>query len=372
MSLGFCLAGYRPLVGVDRAMSSIQTYEYNLAQFGALGLCSDITERGFLDHLKWLLEARGVRNPDVIISGLPQSSFSVARRRTSGSPDSDKAIYLHVVEAVQRMVPKIVVLETLPAFETADSGANLKDLTDRLNTLGYQIASWKIRAMDYGVPQPRERFYILAGKTGGWLLTPPPITHGKRSGLTPFVTTYESLADLPAPALGGPRIDSSPLRYAVPPASAYQSLMRKLPLVEDAFTLQVDNHVAIPHGAEFVERVAHILPGQHLGDLVRNLAVPSHLKPKKGFNSRCQRPIPDEPCISLTAHCMDELLHYSHHRSITPREAARLQSFPDWFTFLGVRSGHHGSVDQDQYEQIGSATPSLVAKAVAEAIRLAI
>lgn len=93
-----------------------------------------------------------------------------------------------------------------------------------------------------------------------------------------------------------------------------------------------------------------------------------HLFPNTIYGSRNRRLLPDEPSFTVTSHCLDEILHPTLNRAITPREAARLQSFPDWYQFAGPYVQFHGSKEQDKYEQIGDAIPPLLACALAKEI----
>ena len=90
------------------------------------------------------------------------------------------------------------------------------------------------------------------------------------------------------------------------------------------------------------------------------------LFPKTIYGSRNRRLIQNEPSFTVTSHCLDEILHPYLIRAITPREAARLQSFPDWYQFAGPYVQFHGSKEQDKYEQIGDAIPPLLACAIAK------
>ena len=92
------------------------------------------------------------------------------------------------------------------------------------------------------------------------------------------------------------------------------------------------------------------------------------LFPKSIFGSRNRRLLEDEPSFTVTSHCLDEILHPYLNRAITPREAARLQSFPDWYQFAGPYVVFHSSTVQDKYEQIGDAIPPLLAYALARRI----
>lgn len=83
------------------------------------------------------------------------------------------------------------------------------------------------------------------------------------------------------------------------------------------------------------------------------------------YGSRNRRLLWNEPSFTVTSHCLDEILHPVLNRAITPREAARLQSFPDWYQFAGPYVQFHGDKEQDKYEQIGDAIPPLLANAIA-------
>jgi DNA (cytosine-5)-methyltransferase 1 len=93
-----------------------------------------------------------------------------------------------------------------------------------------------------------------------------------------------------------------------------------------------------------------------------------HLFPNTIYGSRNRRLIKTEPSFTVTSHCLDEILHPTLNRAITPREAARLQSFPDWYQFVGPYVQFHGDKEQDKYEQIGDAIPPLLAFALAKSI----
>ena len=87
--------------------------------------------------------------------------------------------------------------------------------------------------------------------------------------------------------------------------------------------------------------------------------------PNTIYGSRNRRLRERERSFTVTSHCLDELLHPTLNRAITPREAARLQSFPDWYQFSGPYVQFHGDREQDRYEQIGDAIPPLLANAIA-------
>ena len=90
--------------------------------------------------------------------------------------------------------------------------------------------------------------------------------------------------------------------------------------------------------------------------------------PKRLYAARNRRLKPNEPSFTVTSHCLDEMVHPKLNRAMTPREIARLQSFPDWYVFKGPYVLFHGDKEQDRYEQIGDAIPPLLAYALAKEI----
>lgn len=387
LSLGFHLAGFVPMAVVEYSSQSLRTYERNLGHPGLRTFCSDMRDPSIPAEIKRHLSDQGVETLDLLTAGLPCETFSVARRKKpTDAQDYRFTLYKDVLRYVEALQPRFVVIENVKQLKTARDGVIFSDLTQRLRELGYQTTDWVLRAVEYGVPQIRERLVILGVQAPLALPKLPPITHchpdevetksaklGRR--LCPWVSIQDALSDLPD--LGEfyvhnerPKETPQTTDYALPldQATDYQKLMR-VGLLRGHIYDRLENHHALRHSPEMVHRLSYIQPGQSLKDLMRNPDVPAKLKPKKAYNIRCRRPFSNQPSYTVTAHCVDELLHYEVDRQITPREAARLQSFPDWFVITGPRCGHHGDAQiQDQYEQMGDAVPPLLAQAVARQV----
>jgi len=136
-------------------------------------------------------------------------------------------------------------------------------------------------------------------------------------------------------------------------------------------------HWAPNHRPATIERLKMVRQGEGLRDLYMRLdeATRSKLQerkviPKKWYIQRFRRLVLAEPSVTVTSHCLDELAHPTDNRLITVREAARLQSFPDWYLFRGGKwINPHGFEPQDKYEQVGDAVPPLLAYRIARALR---
>ncbi len=94
--------------------------------------------------------------------------------------------------------------------------------------------------------------------------------------------------------------------------------------------------------------------------------------PNKLYSSRNRRLRSNEPSYTVTSHCLDEMIHPYKDRQPTPREVARLQAFPDWYSLEGPYVKFHSNPEQDKYEQVGDAIPVLMAKALAVSMRAAL
>ena len=126
-----------------------------------------------------------------------------------------------------------------------------------------------------------------------------------------------------------------------------------------------------------IERLSLIHQGEGLKDLMTRITADELIDlqkrkvlPNKWYIQRNRRLIPSQPSFTVTSHCLDEIVHPWLDRHITIREAARLQSFPDWYSFDGGRRvAPHNDASQDKYEQVGDAVPPLLAYHIAKSIK---
>jgi len=369
LTLGFRLAGFKPLLAIDINHEAMLTYRRNNPD--VIAIEEDIHKVDAERALDRISNKFGDATVDVIVGGPPCEGFSIAGDRDPNDPRN--RLFEELIRFVKVMKPKIVVMENvkgLLSMKDPNGTLTVHRIIKSFNDIGYKVKYKVLNAADYGVPQIRERVFFIATRLDVPILFPEP-THapinartldvflGKRvsNTLKPYVTVWEAIGDLPPLAPGEEKTV-----YEKEPFTDYQRWARK-GVPKDGLR----NHKAVKHRKYMVERFKYIPPGKGLKDVWDR--IPPHLKPKKLYGARCRRLDPNKPAFTVTAHCLDEMIHPYQHRAITPREAARLQSFPDWYVFEGPHVIFHSDPRQDQYEQIGDAVPPLLAKAVAEAVK---
>lgn len=326
LSLGFEQAGYNVLLGIDMWKDALKTYEHNHKN-GKI-LCADLANLTTDD----VENAISHKKVDVIIGGPPCQGFSIAGKRLLD--DDRNKLYKSFVRMVAHFHPTAFVLENVPNILSIGEGvvknAIIKDFSD----LGYNVNTKVLTASDYGVPQNRRRAIFVGIKDGIFDFNIPTVTHK--------VTTSEALSDLPEQSIpdGG--------SYTQEPNCDYQSLMR-------ANTSVVYNHEITTHNQQTVDIISMVPDGGNYKNL------PENLQGTRKVHIAWTRLNSKKPSITIdTGH--RHHFHYKWNRVPTVRESARIQSFPDDFIFLCSRTS--------QYKQVGNAVPPLMAKAIAEQLKI--
>lgn len=311
-----------------------------------------------------ILKATGLKRGelDLLIGGPPCQGFSIIGQREIWDPRNGLIHeYLRVAKELQ---PRCVVIENVTGLATLNKGEILRQIGEAFTEAGYTVDCAELLAAQYGVPQMRWRMFFIAWradqkKRGGF----PQPTHG-RAGIgdlvpnrttTPadsagFVTIEEAIGDLP-------EIDAGELAHAYTrkPKTAFQMAMRA---EADA---ELANHYAARLSKQNMARLRRLKPGQDWRSLPREL-LPKGMQRalRKDHTRRYRRMMWDGIARSIITRFRDpksgEYIHPEQHRTISIREAARIQSFPDWFVFEGSYS--------QQYDQVGNAVPPLLARAV--------
>jgi DNA (cytosine-5)-methyltransferase 1 len=373
-SLGFELAGCTVVGGIEVDSWASETFAHNHKD--ALVITRDIQ----LISDDELRDDFANRRPDILLGGPPCQGFSICRKNSGDPTDPKNSLFVEFLRVAKVLQPDYVIMENVPNIENArtHSGESVIGIIKReLKNLGYRVAHSVLEATDFGIPQIRKRLFIVASVQE--LAKPfPRKTHCVQNGapdlfggsLERCPSLWEAISDLPALKAGeGNNLQD----YSKAPENEYQRMLRE-------GSGHIWNHTAMRHSKRMIERFASMMCGQSVSD------VPEHLRPLKRngngeisgkvYDQNNRRMHPDRPCHTIPASFYANFVHPYQHRNFTPREGARLQSFPDWFVFKGkptvvsqkllAREGRTDETHLCQYNQIGNAVPPLLAKALAD------
>lgn len=338
---------------------------------------------------------------DIVSGGAPCESFSMAGKRIADDERDD--LFSNILRISRTVNSKMILFENVKGIfskqKNGVKGAIFKYICDSFEDKktfpNYNLVSREqddilLKACDYGVPQIRERLFLVAIRSDlkNVEFHYPEKEYGPGRKY-PYVTVKDALFDLPYVASGEETVlYHSPDIYENANQKRFISIVRgegfdskinaKIPqhLIKSGkfSNTSISCHKGPGHVKRKQELLALIPEKETMKTVYERLTKEGkiddyrHLFPRVIYTSRNRRLIDEEPSFTVTSHCLDEILHPTINRAITPREAARLQSFPDWYQFEGPYVQFHGSKEQDKYEQIGDAIPPLLACALAKEI----
>ena len=298
---------------------------------------------------------------------------------------------MELVRAASVLQPEIILMENVPGLlrRRTISGQRVVDLIqNEFELIGYQSDYKILDAADYGVPQHRKRLFFVARRgqsPTGWV---PENTHGSNgmdkqsatengqlrmelSGPSqkPWVTLWEAIGDLPHVDVG----DSAEwYPYDRTVATVYGRWARHC-------AHGVANHAPMRHSPRLVDRFRQVPIGQNGGSAGNQHQPRPRLGAGQHYDQNNRRQDPNKPCATIAASFYANFIHPFLHRNFTPREGARIQSFPDTYTFFGkptvvsdrllAREGRHAERHLCQYNQIGNAVPPLLGAAIGRKLR---
>jgi len=357
LSLGFHGAGFRPLLGTDFDPDASATFNANFP--GVPFVEAPIASLSAKDILKVAGLKRG--ELDTLLGGPPCQAFSVYNHQR-GFHDERSGLFREYLRIVDGLMPKTLVIENVTGMTSLGGGRAVDEIHRSLKAIGFTVEHRILEAEQYGVPQERRRIFFLASRVGpiAW----PEPTHSDRENLLsahllPFVTVEEAIGDLPQLGIGEGTDEAT--RYPERPVCEYQRRMRE-------GSKGVTNHVAPSLGDINLRRMKHIPQGGSWRDIPFSL-LPAGMKRAKrsDHTKRYGRLHPGGLASTILTKCdlhWGAYIHPEQDRTLTVREAARFQSFPDSFRFTGSRV--------EQYRQVGNAVPPLLAEAVALSVREAL
>lgn len=380
LSLGLMRAGWRGLLAIEKDPFAFETLSANFLSEGSrfsYDWPARIATRPW--DIRDLLSTRAEEladltgQVDLLAGGPPCQGFSHAGRRDAR--DSRNFLFEAYLQLVELVRPRLVLLENVLGFKHDFRGSDHPAVTNFAAALAeglsgdYDLATAVLRADDYGVPQARPRFFLVGARrhTGTATLVASffrdlgteAAAFLLANGLPLRPRAKGALSDLESDRNGTiPSPDSKgfdAIGYW-PPRNAYQRAMR-------------DGHRGPPSGTRLARHRPHIR--RRFKELIRysaedslRITVPASIRAAHGLRKATVRVLhPRRPAPTITS-LPDDLLHYSEPRTLTVRETARLQSFPDWFVFKGnyTTGGPQRRRQVPQFTQVANAIPPLLAE----------
>lgn len=333
MSLGAISAGVKVQIAVENDQYASMSYSYNHPDIEVL--TEDIRNVTLADFNK--------RNDQTIVfGGPPCKGFSTSNQRTRTRANPNNWLYKEFLRIIEQIKPDWVLFENVKGIQETEGGEFLECIKESLESYGYTISCGVLNASDFGVPQNRSRLFIIGSLHRIKVDLPAPTV------LKP-ISVIEAIGDLPPLSNGA---SSCKMSYRpVRPSKYAKSLRGELK--------ESHNHLVTRNADYIIKRYRYVPPGGNWED------IPVRLMRNYKDRNECHTGIyhrlhPEEPSKVIGNYRKNMVIHPYEDRGLSVREAARLQSFPDWFVF-------RGSIGFQQ-EQVGNAVPPLLAKAVFNAI----
>lgn len=321
-------------------------------------ICAKIGKDNYKELIRRIKERLNGQKLDIIVGGPPCQAYSyIGRARDSKNMRRDERnfLYRYYVEFLKALKPKIFVFENVPGLETAGRGKYLRDMRRLMKQAGYDTDYKILNAADFGVPQNRKRIILV-----GWSKTL------KLDGYPDFSATERKyvVKDF---FTGLPKIRAG-TGTQIRKFSKQNKLLEKSGIVDPKFGILMD-HVARPNTKQDLEIYRLAVLAKQKGKNMKYNHLPQRLKThnnESGFLDRFKVIDPNiKGAHTIVAHIAKDGHFYIHpdikqNRSLTVREAARLQTFPDDYKFEGERG--------PQFRQVGNAVPPFFAKIIASTV----
>ncbi|MCK4339348.1 MAG: DNA (cytosine-5-)-methyltransferase [Candidatus Cloacimonetes bacterium] len=377
ISYGFVKAGIRPILAVDNYKPACETYSLNIPWIDRKKVINrDIT--GIKnEEIKKLTAYKRV---DILVAGVPCQGFSKVGLKSKPSlreerpPEKEEVnkLFMEVVRWTEILKPSIILLENVPDMGSSkiffkDSNVSVRELLEKnFARLDYSTATVCLNSADFGMPQVRKRLFFIASRG--------KIMPGKfDEELLKFwnelnkVTDKENSLPLKIALQGIPVLNPEEGENAILPLDNYPD-NHDLKTQYEKFVYNnprvIFNHVVRNHNDDDMLIISSLEKGENYKKLVERKPEVIMKRKRKiysitNFHDKFYRLNPEKPCRTIVSHLSKDgnsFIHPFENRSITVREAARVQSFPDNFMFTGSRTA--------QFIQVGNAVPPLLAHIV--------
>lgn len=331
MSLGAEQAGVKILVAVEKDIHAYQTFKHNFPQVKALNI-----------DIQKFSPPQLPANGSIVFGGPPCQGFSTSNQKTRNRLNPKNWMFTEFFRIVEEATPEWVVFENVKGLLETEKGIFLNLISSTLKSLGYSCQVSTLNAKDFGVPQIRNRLFVIGNRRGKKIVFPEGTPQKK-------ITVKDAIWDLPD-IENGANISWLPYNKKYP--SPYAERLRG--------SLEGSYNNLVSQNSEYIlERYKHIPQGGNWK------YIPESLMTNYKDRTRCHTGIYyrlkwQNPSVVIGNFRKNMLIHPSKNRGLSVREAARLQSFPDSFEFKG-------SIGFQQ-QQVGNAVPPLLAQAVFSAI----
>lgn len=339
LSYGFSSFPQYKIVAANEIDKDIAT-AYTLNHPNVIMLNCDIAT---LDR-QILAKAIKTQSIDIIIGGPPCQSYSTIGKRKL---DERANLFLQYKRLLGILQPKAFVFENVVGLLSMDHGRLFRTIHKEFEELGYSLKCKVLNAVDYGVPQYRERV-ILVGFKGKNPYQYPVPTHGV--GKMPYVTLKDAFADLPSLKSG-----QAASEYTSRPSNEFLRFVRQ-------DSVRLTEHIAPKNGIHLLKIMQALREGQSKEDL------PEEIRPKSGYPNTYAKLWWDRPSTTITRNfacpSSSRCIHPHESRAMSIREGARLQSFPDNYQFYGPNT--------TKRLEIGNAVPPILSRMIAQQMLIAI
>lgn len=340
LSIGLENAGYELVHAVEVDEDARETFANNREGIESTDITGDIRSVPSDE----IVDETGVESVDLVAGGPPCQGFSEVVS-PDGSDDRNH-LFTYFIDWVDKLEPAAALFENVRGMENTADGKFLDAVKESFNNIGYNVTTRVVTSSDFGVPQHRRRLVVLAYERDR--LTYPLDGFELDPIETPSV--MDGIGDLPVVTPGEEKSE-----YDQEPQTVLQKDLR-------GDSKSLSSHQAARHTDEMVEMISHIPDGGN------RTAIPDELQPESGYHNSYSRLDSTEPAVAITSNMSKpssaRCIHPFQDRGLTPREGARLQTFPDEYEFCG------GLVSRRQ--QIGNAVPPYLGESLGYYLKQAV
>lgn len=325
---------FKTMVALDFDEKAAETFKWNMPDTEVV--VGDITDKSVKEKVILLAKTSGV---NMLVGGPPCQGYSMKGKKL-GLADQRNFLFREYLDFVKRLQPDVFVIENVKGLLLSANGWFKEEIIQAIESLGYEVKVDVLNAEDFGVPQSRERAIFICSKHGGISLPSPSVTKQ--------VTVRDAIEDLAYLESAEGEFEQD---YITEASSEYQRKCRE-------GSIKLYNHKASNHKQVAIDKLKLIPPEQG------KECLPEEMHGNQKFKTTWGRLKWDKVSPTIDTRfdaCSNGTNNHPFlNRAITPREAARLQSFDDKFIFKGSKVYVR--------KQIGNAVPPLLAKAIADRI----